>query len=63
MLYREGGDSGRVMAICLHPYVTGQPHRIGALERALDHIMSFDGVWKATGEEIARHFLKTQNVK
>jgi allantoinase len=51
-----------VMAICFHPYVTGQPHRIGALERALDHILGFEGVWKATGEEIARHFLKTQNV-
>ena len=49
------------MAICLHPYVTGQPHRIDALERALDYIMGFDGVWKATGEEIARYFLKTKN--
>jgi hypothetical protein len=49
------------MAICLHPYVTGQPHRIGSLERALDHILAHDGVWLATGEEIARYVLKTQN--
>lgn len=60
VLWREGEHSGRVMAICLHPYVTGQPHRVRALERALDHILAFDGVWKATGEEIARHFLGTQ---
>ena len=59
VLWREGAESGRVMAICLHPFLIGQPHRIGALERALDHISRFDGVWKATGEEIARHYLQT----
>ena len=57
VLWREGAQSGRVMAICLHPFIMGQPHRIGALQRALAHIDRFDGVWKATGEEIARHFL------
>lgn len=60
VLYEEGAQSGRVMAICLHPYITGQPHRIKALARALDYIDGFDGVWKATGEEIARHFLDSR---
>ena len=59
VLWREGESSGRVMAISLHPFLMGQPHRIGALERALAHIGKFDGVWKATGEEIALHYLKT----
>jgi len=59
VLWREGAESGRVMAICLHPYITGQPHRIAALARALAHIDRFEGVWKATGEEIARHYLST----
>ena len=59
VLWREGAESGRVMAICLHPYITGQPHRIPALARALAHIDHFEGVWKATGEEIARHYLST----
>jgi peptidoglycan/xylan/chitin deacetylase (PgdA/CDA1 family) len=58
VLWREGAESGRVMAICLHPFLMGQPHRIGALESALSYIDKFDGVWKATGEEIARHYLK-----
>jgi allantoinase len=57
VLYAEGASSGRVMAICLHPFVMGQPHRIGALDRALAYIDGFDGVWKTTGEEIARHYL------
>jgi peptidoglycan/xylan/chitin deacetylase (PgdA/CDA1 family) len=59
VLWREGARSGRVMAICLHPFIMGQPHRIGALQRALAYIDQFDGVWKATGEEIARHYLDT----
>jgi peptidoglycan/xylan/chitin deacetylase (PgdA/CDA1 family) len=58
VLYREGEQSGRVMAICLHPFIIGQPHRIGALDRALDHICGHEGVWKATGREIVEHYLE-----
>jgi len=57
VLYREGERSGRVMAIAVHPFVTGQPHRIVALERALEHICSHPGVWLATGWEIVQHYL------
>ncbi|MBC7803034.1 MAG: polysaccharide deacetylase family protein [Candidatus Parcubacteria bacterium] len=56
VLYRESEHSGRVMAIAVHPFLTGQPHRIGALERALEHICSHAGVWLATGDEIVRHY-------
>jgi len=58
VLYREGATSGRVMAIALHPYLIGVPHRIGALESALEYICKHDKVWKATGAEIAAHYLK-----
>jgi allantoinase len=61
VLYAEGAESGRVMAIALHPYITGQPHRIGALDSALEYICRRDGVWRATGAEIAAHFLATQS--
>jgi allantoinase len=57
VLYHEGAQSGRVMAICLHPFMIGVPHRIGALDRALKYIRSHDRVWFATGEEIVRHYL------
>jgi peptidoglycan/xylan/chitin deacetylase (PgdA/CDA1 family) len=60
VLYREGAESGRVMAVCVHPYVMGQSHRIAALDRALAYICSHDGVWKATGDEIVRHYLATR---
>lgn len=58
-LYRESVDSGsgRVMAVCLHPFVIGVPHRIPALGRALAHICGHDGVWRATGSEIVDHYL------
>ena len=53
LLYRESTtQGGRVMAISLHPWVIGQPYRIGALEQALKHIMAHRGVWAATGSEI-----------
>jgi hypothetical protein len=27
LLYKDGAKSGRVMAICLHPFLIGHPHR------------------------------------
>lgn len=57
VLYREGAASGRVMAICLHPYITGVPHRIEALRSALEYVCAHAGVWLATGAEIADHYL------
>ncbi len=57
VLYREGAASGRVMAICVHPFLIGHPHRIGALDSALDYILGHDDVWIATGGEIMDHYL------
>ena len=59
-LYREGAQSGRVMAICLHPFVIGVPHRIGALDSALAYILRHEGVWRATGSEIVEHYFAAQ---
>jgi len=41
-----------MMTLTLHPWMSGQPHRIGALRRALAHIMGHDGVWSASGAAI-----------
>jgi allantoinase len=51
-LYQEGADNARVMAISIHPYITGVPHRIGYLEQILDHIIRHEGVALMTGSEI-----------
>ncbi len=59
VLYRESTKSARVMAISLHPYITGRPHRIDALDDALAYIMRNDDVWCATGSEIVEAYLET----
>jgi allantoinase len=57
VLYEEGAASGRVMAICLHPFIIGVPHRIRGLENALRYIATHQKVWYATGSEIIEHYL------
>jgi peptidoglycan/xylan/chitin deacetylase (PgdA/CDA1 family) len=61
VLYDEGATSGRVMAICLHPFIIGVPHRIRGLESALGYIASHDKVWFATGSEIVDHYLASSS--
>ncbi len=51
-LYLEGADQPRVMAISIHPYLTGAPHRIKYLEMLYDYILGHDGVAMMTGSEI-----------
>lgn len=53
VLWREGETQARVLGIALHPYITGVPHRIGALDAALEYICKHEDVWLATGAEIA----------
>jgi allantoinase len=58
-LYMEGEESGRVMAIAIHPFVIGVSHRIWVLESILDHIGSHKQVWFATGSEIVDAWKKS----
>jgi len=51
-LYAEGERITRVMAISVHPYITGVPHRIGYLEKLYKHITARPGVMLWTGEQI-----------
>lgn len=51
-LYLEGKDIPRVMAISIHPYLTGAPHRIKYLEALYDHILGHEDVVMWTGAEI-----------
>ncbi len=51
---------GRLLALSIHPWLLGQPHRIGCLEEVLDHIMGHDKVWQASAGEILDCFLAQQ---
>jgi peptidoglycan/xylan/chitin deacetylase (PgdA/CDA1 family) len=53
VLYEDGARSGRVMAIAIHPFLSGHPHRARWLDRALEYITTHEGVWVTTGGEIA----------
>ena len=51
-LYLEGATNARIMAISIHPYITGVPHRIKYLEALLDYVIGHDGVALMTASEI-----------
>jgi peptidoglycan/xylan/chitin deacetylase (PgdA/CDA1 family) len=51
-LHAEGAKNPRVMAIAVHPYIHGVPHRIKYFEAVYDYIRKQKGVWMTTGEEI-----------
>jgi allantoinase len=53
VLDREAEHAGgRILTLPLHPWIIGQPHRIGALERVLAEIRNRPHVWPATAGEI-----------
>ena len=52
VLYSDGARNGRLMVLNLHPWLIGQPFRIGTLDDALGYMVARQGVWTATGSEI-----------
>ena len=52
VLYEDGAQTGRVMSICLHPFLVGYPHRSKYFAKALHHITSRQEVWLTTGGAI-----------
>lgn len=55
-LYQDGATTGRLLVLNLHPWLIGQPFRIGFLDAALGSIMRRQGVWAAQGTAIANWF-------
>jgi peptidoglycan/xylan/chitin deacetylase (PgdA/CDA1 family) len=48
-------DEGGVFTLTLHPFLSGRASRARALESLLEVMQSIDGLWVATGAEIAEH--------
>jgi peptidoglycan/xylan/chitin deacetylase (PgdA/CDA1 family) len=59
-LYAEGEHRAKIFALAIHPYLSGQPHRIKYLEAIFEHARRFDGVVYWTGEEILDWYLKAR---
>lgn len=51
-LWQESATIPRVMAISVHPYITGAPHCIAMFEKLLAYVQSKPGVLIQTGAEI-----------
>jgi allantoinase len=51
-LYRDGAHNGRVLVLHLHPWLIGQPFRIGFLDQALGAMVRRQAVWAASGAAI-----------
>jgi peptidoglycan/xylan/chitin deacetylase (PgdA/CDA1 family) len=62
-LYQESAKSARVMAISMHPFLAGVPHRIGYVEDVFKHILSKPDVLFWTGEQILDWYLHVQPTK
>ena len=52
VLYEDSAASGRVMAICLHPFLIGHAFRSKYLDKALAYITQRAEVWVTRGGEI-----------
>jgi peptidoglycan/xylan/chitin deacetylase (PgdA/CDA1 family) len=59
-LYREGRERPKVMAIAVHPYISGVPHRIKYFEAVLRKLARRKGVLVWNGAQILDWYLKTR---
>ena len=59
-LYEEGAERAKIMSLAIHPYISGQPHRIAQLEAIYDYVRRFEGVAFWTGEQILDWFAGTE---
>src|SRR4051812_224860 len=54
--YQESAERPKIMAIAIHPYISGQPFRIRYLEQVYEHIARHAGVLHWNGEQILQWY-------
>ena len=59
-IYDDSSETGRMLAINIHPWIMGQPFRIRHLDRALGHVMGKGKVWAASGSEIINWYQEAE---
>jgi allantoinase len=56
-IYSDAADSARIMALVVHPYIMGAPHRSRYFREALEHMRAHKDVVFWTGERIHDWFV------
>lgn len=56
-IHHDARHSARVMAIVVHPYIMGAPHRLKYFRKIVEKIASYEDVAFMTGEQIADWYL------
>ena len=60
-LYDEAQDGARVLSLAVHPYISGQAHRIRYVKEALEYMKSKPGVLVWDGEQILDWYLRERD--
>jgi allantoinase len=61
-LYEDAKERAKIMAIVVHPYLSGVPHRIGHVRRTFEEILSKPGVVTWEGSKILDWYLAQRKV-
>ena len=59
-VYQEGKERAKIMAIAVHPYISGVPHRIKYFETVLRRLRKQKGVLFWNGAQILEWYLKAR---
>jgi hypothetical protein len=59
-LYKEGKERAKIMAIAVHPYISGVPHRIKYFDAVMRRLAKQKGVLVWNGAQILDWYLKTR---
>jgi hypothetical protein len=62
-LYHDARDSARVMALVVHPYIMGAPHRLKYFRMIFERIRERSDVVFWTGEQILDWYLKERPLR
>lgn len=57
-LLEDGTSQGRMLGLGIHPWLSGQAHRIKYMKAALAGVMARQCVWHTDGRSIAAHYLQ-----
>jgi allantoinase len=57
-MINDGGKSGRILILNIHPWLTGHPFRMTYFDEMLERILRKKGIWFTSAGEIARWWVK-----